>query len=168
MSFHKECTWAEHVFNLVEELLCHQVYKALHAHHPALLLAGDALQDLILLDLVEHVSDTNSTHIDAGMTAHANTSIEMVDFSSTQNANSESDQIQLRRQAPAEGGEQHVVVSGVEASVCDDNDVDVGFGPAAVLDQVVVGVLQSGWSPRSSGDPLQALHCILNSGVVRM
>lgn len=64
-------------------------------------------------------------------------------------------------QAPAEVGEQRVIISGVEASVSDDHYSDVGFGSAAVPDQIVVGVLQSGWSPRSSSNPLQALHCVL-------
>lgn len=76
--------------------------------------------------------------------------------------------IQPECQAPAEVGEQRVVISGVEASVGDDNYGDVGLGSAAVLDQVVVGVLQGGWSPRSSGDPLQSLHCVLDSGGVSM
>lgn len=67
-------------------------------------------------------------------------------------------------QAPAEVGEQRVVISGVKASISDDNYSDVGFGSAAVPDEIVVGVLQSRWCPRSSSDPLQSLHCILNSG----
>lgn len=72
--------------------------------------------------------------------------------------------MQPQCQAPAQVGEQRIVISGVEASVGDDHYGDVGLGSAAVPDQVVVGVLQSGWSPRSSSDPLQPLHCILNNG----
>lgn len=64
------CTWAEHVFDLVDELLCHQVCKAPHAQHPAIPLAGDALQTLILLNLVEHVSDSDGTHVDTLIPAH--------------------------------------------------------------------------------------------------
>ncbi len=67
-------------------------------------------------------------------------------------------------QAPAEVSEQRVVISGVKASVGDDNYSDVGFGSAAVPDQVVIGVLQSRWGPCSSSDPLQSLHRFLNSG----
>lgn len=63
-------TWAEHGFNIVDELLGHQVYEALHAHHRAIPLAGDTLQTLILLDLVEHVSDTDGSHGNAGIAAH--------------------------------------------------------------------------------------------------
>ncbi len=70
MCFYNECTWADHGFNLVYELLGHQVCKAPHAQYPAILLAGDALQTLVLLNLVEHVSDTDGTHINAGITAH--------------------------------------------------------------------------------------------------
>lgn len=68
--FRNEGTWADHVFNLVDELFGHQVRKAPHAQHPAILLAGDALQTLVLLNLVEHVSDTDGTHINTGITAH--------------------------------------------------------------------------------------------------
>lgn len=70
MCLWEECTWAEHGFNLVDELLGHQVRKASHAQHSAILLAGDALQTLILLNLVKHVSDTDGTHINTGITAH--------------------------------------------------------------------------------------------------
>lgn len=55
---------------------------------------------------------------------------------------------------PAQVREQGVVISRVEASISDDNNSDVGFGSSAVSDQVVVGVLQSRGSPRSTGDPL--------------
>lgn len=65
-----ECTWAEHGLNLVNELFSHEVSEASHAHHSAVPLAGDALQTLILLQLVEHVSDTDGTHIHAGIAAH--------------------------------------------------------------------------------------------------
>lgn len=64
--------------------------------------------------------------------------------------------------APAEVGEQIVVISGVKASVGDDDDSDVGFRSAAVPDQVVVGVLQSRRRERTSCDPLQTLYCILS------
>lgn len=74
--------------------------------------------------------------------------------------------IQPQCQAPAQVGEQRIVISGVEASVSDDYYSHVGFGSAGVPDQVVVGVLQSGWSPCSPSDPLQSLHCILNNGQV--
>lgn len=66
--------------------------------------------------------------------------------------------------APAEVGEQIVVISGVKASVGDDDDSDVGFRSAAVPDQVVVGVLQSRRRERTSCDPLQTLYCILSDG----
>lgn len=72
--------------------------------------------------------------------------------------------IQPQSHALAEVGEQRVVISGVEASVSDDNYSDVGFGSAAVPNQVVIGILQSRGSPCSASDPLQSLHCILNSG----
>lgn len=62
-------TWAEQIFNIVDELLGHQVYEALHAHHRAIPLAGDTLQTLILLNLVEHVSDTDGSHGNAGIAA---------------------------------------------------------------------------------------------------
>lgn len=65
-------------------------------------------------------------------------------------------------QKPAQVGEQRIIISGVKASVCDDHHSDVGFGSAAVPDQVVVGVLQGGWSPRSTGDPFHLLHGFLN------
>ena len=159
---HNDSTWADHSFNLVDELLGHQVSETLHALHPAGLVAGDALQILVLLNLVEHVSDTDGIHINTVITAHTNTSNEI--FSSTQMLVLNL-KIQPRSQAPADGSEQRVVISGVVASVSNHNYVDSGFGSATVPDQVVVGVLQSGWSPCSSCDPLQALHCILNSGV---
>lgn len=66
----RECTWAEHGLNLVDELLGHQVCKTPHAQHPAVLLAGNTFQTLILLNLVEHVSNTDGTHINTGITAH--------------------------------------------------------------------------------------------------
>lgn len=66
--------------------------------------------------------------------------------------------------APAEVGEQIVVISGVKASVGDDDDSDVGFRSAAVPDQVVVGVLQSRRRERTSCNPLQTLYCILSDG----
>lgn len=75
-------------------------------------------------------------------------------------------EIQRQCQAPAEVGEEWVVISGVEASISDDNYSDVSFGSAAVPDQVVVGILQSRWSPGSSSNPLQTFHCILDSGEV--
>lgn len=65
-------------------------------------------------------------------------------------------------QEPAQVGEQRIIVSGVKASVCNDHHSDVGFGSAAVPDQVVIGVLQGGWSPRSTSDPFQLLHGFLN------
>lgn len=58
------------MLNPVNELLSHKVCKASHAHHPSAPLAGDALQTLILLNLLKHVSDTNGTHINTGITAH--------------------------------------------------------------------------------------------------
>lgn len=76
--------------------------------------------------------------------------------------------IQPQCKAPAQVGQQSVVISWVESSVSDDNYSDVGFGSAAIPDQIVVGVLQSRWSPCSSSDPLQSLHCILNNGGVSM
>lgn len=65
-----EFTWAQHSLNPVNELLGNQICKAPHAHHPSILLAGDALQTLILLNLVKHVSNTDGAHINTGMTAH--------------------------------------------------------------------------------------------------
>lgn len=67
--------------------------------------------------------------------------------------------------APAEVAEQLVIISGVKASISDNNNGDVSFGSAAVPDQMVIGVLQSRRSKRSSCDPLQILHCILKIGV---
>lgn len=65
-----EFTRAEHGLNLVNELLCNEVCKASHAHDSTIPLAGDALQTLVLLNLLKHVSDTNGAHIHAGITVH--------------------------------------------------------------------------------------------------
>lgn len=59
-----ELTWAEHMLNPVNELFCHKVCKAPHAHNPVVPLACDALQNLILLNLFEHVSNTDGVYVD--------------------------------------------------------------------------------------------------------
>lgn len=66
-------------------------------------------------------------------------------------------------EAPAQVGEQRVVISWVEAAVSDDHHGHVGFGPATVPDQVVVGILEGRWSPGSASNPLHLLHSILEN-----
>lgn len=63
-------TWAEDSFYLVDELLSHQVCEASHAQDLAFLVAGDALQNLIVLELVEHVSDADGVDVNVGIAAH--------------------------------------------------------------------------------------------------
>lgn len=64
-----KCTRAEHGFDLVDELLSHQVGESPHVLHPVFLLAGNALQGLAVLGGVEHVSDTDGTHVNGGIPA---------------------------------------------------------------------------------------------------
>lgn len=75
-----EHTWAEDSFYLVDELLSHQVCEASHAQDLAFLVAGDALQNLIVLELVEHVSDADGVDVNVGITAHTHPSKETEAF----------------------------------------------------------------------------------------
>lgn len=71
-----ESTWAEHSLNLIDELLCNEVGKAPHSRHPAFPLAGDAVQILILPNLIKHVSNTDGIHINTGISVHMHQNIE--------------------------------------------------------------------------------------------
>lgn len=62
-------TWAEYGLNLIDEFLCNQVGETLHAHDPSIFSASNGLQAFILFWLVEHVTNTDGIHVNAGVYA---------------------------------------------------------------------------------------------------
>lgn len=148
-------TGAEHSFNPVDELFGHKICKSSHSHHSAVPLTGDALQTLTFLKLLKHVSNTNGTHVNTGITVHMHRkrktpALRLVVFVPSSCTRSQNTAPHILAQVGKEG----VVISWVETPVGDDDNSDVCFGPAAVPDHVVVGVFKSRWSPRPPRDPL--------------
>lgn len=64
----------------------------------------------------------------------------------------------------AEVLKQFVVITGVVPAVRDHHHSNISLRPTAVTNEVIIGELQGGRSPRSTGDPLQLLHGFFKGG----